>query len=59
MKAGECEFCGRYWSTDAGGIDEQGRCPDCRKKFKTLDAPVEERSMCRSEEGKGVALKAE
>jgi len=31
--AGECEGCGREWTERAGGLDEHGHCPDCRKRF--------------------------
>jgi len=32
-KAGNCEYCGRFWTAKGGGIDASGLCKQCRKKL--------------------------
>ncbi|WP_167632471.1 hypothetical protein [Mariprofundus ferrooxydans] len=30
---GDCDDCGRYWTANGGGIDNNGQCPECRKRY--------------------------
>ena len=33
IRAGICEECGDYWTVSAGGLNDDGQCPQCEQKF--------------------------
>lgn len=33
IRAGICEDCGRYWTVTAGGLNDDGQCPECERRY--------------------------
>jgi len=33
IKAGDCIDCGNYWTVSAGGLNDDGQCPECERKY--------------------------
>jgi len=33
IKAGICEDCGSYWTVTSGGLNDDGQCPECERRY--------------------------
>jgi len=33
IKAGICEDCGNYWTVTAGGLNDDGQCQECARRY--------------------------
>lgn len=33
IRAGICEDCGQYWTVTAGGLNDDGQCPECARRY--------------------------
>jgi len=36
-RAGICEDCGEYFTVTGGGLNKNGQCPSCAKKFEVIE----------------------
>ena len=55
IKSGCCEDCGEYWTVSGGGLNDDGQCLVCERKFQFAPA---ERGLEESLAEDGVGLGA-